>query len=52
LRRARCDVSLTDLETIKAELEHEQSSRQLDAKQFQQVKQRLKRQVEFFVEEA
>jgi mitotic spindle assembly checkpoint protein MAD1 len=52
VRRARRDVLSTDLETMKAELEHERSLRQLDAKRFQQVKQRLERQVEFAVEEA
>jgi hypothetical protein len=52
VRRAHRDVLTTDLKTIKAELEHERSLRQLDAKRFQQVKQRLERQVEFAVEEA
>jgi mitotic spindle assembly checkpoint protein MAD1 len=52
LRRARRDVISTELETIKAELEHERSLRALDAKRFQQTKQRQERQVEFAVEEA
>ena len=42
----------TEVETLKAELEHERSLRALDAKRFQKEKQRLERQVEFAVEEA
>ena len=51
-RRARRDVLSTELETLRAELEHERSLRALDKKRFQQTKQRLERQVEFAVEEA
>jgi hypothetical protein len=51
-RRIRRDVTTSELETIKAELEHERSLRALDAKRAQQLQQRLERQVEFAVEEA
>lgn len=50
-RMARRDVLSTELETLKAELEHEQSLRALDAKRSLQQRQRLERQIEFAVEE-
>ena len=52
LRRARRDVLETELETLKAELEHARSLRALDAKRFQKTQDRLERQVEFAVTEA
>jgi mitotic spindle assembly checkpoint protein MAD1 len=51
-RRIRRDVTSSEYETIKAELEHERSLRALDEKRFKQSQQRLERQVEFAVEDA
>ena len=46
------DVTATELETLRAELDYERSQRALDAKRAQQVKQRLERQLQFALQEA
>lgn len=51
-RRARRDILSSEIETLKAELEHERSLRSLDTKRWQKIQHRLERQVEFAVEEA
>ena len=51
-QRLRRDVLSCELETTKAELEHERSLRLIDEKRFSQTKQRLEKQIEFAVEEA
>lgn len=49
--RSRHGVLEAQLETLQVELDHERSLRALDQKRYQQVQQRLERQVEFAVEE-
>ena len=50
--RLRRDITASEYETMKAELEHERSLRAIDQKKFKQSQQRLERQVEFAVEDA
>lgn len=53
-RKSRLSQSLleTELESLKSELEHERSLRELDQRRAQQAQQRLERQVQFATEEA
>lgn len=50
--RLRRDITSSEYETLKAELEHERSLRAIDQKKFKQTQLRLERQVEFAVEDA